>query len=338
MTCLNMIQAQESLSLQDFPNYLVTEKSQIYPMIENAYIDIFKSKLGKTLCSTAGNALNLHYSMGLSPETAMKIANTCDASGSTINKNFRRQYTVVYDKEHKIHFDSWTNKSGMTYLVFDKNVSYEKIKLMIVHELAISLDSKFKILSIGYLRHNSQGKPISMNLDVSVMNAFIYSLRNDFSHAFAISRANNFEKLFLNQKMTSAIDHQECIIDFKKNLNFIQNTQTSDFVKKTTHDVLASLIDQMDDADSNKFDDSNYDEHFNMITNSNLKLKDNNLGLISFCQYMSVPMFSTNSYYNMLANGPRPRTGGGWGDDGGGDSSGDASALVEKDLLKLNTQ
>ncbi len=352
MTCLSLIHAQENMELQDFPHYVVDGRSQIFPVIEKAYIEIYKSNINESLCLSTGNALNLHYSMGLSPKTALEISDSCSLKSNAINKNFRRQYTVIFDSARKIPFDSWTNKTGMTYLVFDRSVNFEKLKLMLVHELAISLDSKYKMFATSYLKHQ-QDKKIA--LENSVSDAFFYSIRNDFAQSFAVSRANNFEKLYLGQKMLSLNSHEECIAEFKKNLVFTQNTGSNNFLKKPTDDLLGELLDKVDDADSSKFDGSNYELHLYEILSAGRKLNDDNLGQISFCQYMSHPMFLKHSYYSMLANGPRPRTGGGWGNKDNSKNlvklnarvvnetdrmnvQDNISSVIEKDLLKLNTQ
>ena len=333
--CLNMIHAQEILNLQDFLNYQVTEKSEIYPMIEKAYVDIFKSKLNPSLCTSIGDVVNMHITLGLKAEKSFELSNLCKEKNNSLKKHFSRKYTVISDTDQKIPFDSWTNLSGMTYLIFDQHVSYEKLKLMLVHELAISLDAKSKMFYTTFLRHQNTNKTIYVDINDPKVEAFNYANRDDFFHSFAAIRAGLVEKYFLSEKIPQIMSHKECTSEFKKHLDFIRNNKTSDFVKKTTNDTLGPLMDLMNEAGSEKLNEANYEEHLKIMIDPSLKLEDVNLGQVTFCQYMAYPMFSKQSYYSLFSSGPRPRTGGGWGDESGGDSGGDASALVEKDLLNI---
>ena len=337
--CLEMIHANQQMNLADFPHYQVTSRSEIYPLIEKAYVDIFSSKLNQSLCLATGDFTNISVTLGLSSEKSVEISNLCKVKTKNSFKHFSREYTIVFDPEKKLPFDSWTNLSGMTYLIFDRQVSYEKLKLMLVHELAISIDGKSKLLYTGFLRHQNTFEGMSFDIQDNKVKAFNFAARDDFQHAFATIRATEIEKYLLSQKPPSLVNHNECTSQFKKYLDFIRSNKSTEFVKKPQLNALDYLINRMNDVESEKYNESNYAEHLNMMTDPSIKLDDRHLGRVTFCQYMSYPMFSSNNYYSMFSNGPRPRTGGGWGGgEGDSDSGSDASALVEKDLLKLNTQ
>ncbi len=131
-------------------------------------LNIFRSPIGKDLCKAVeGRAVeDREFSMlpvliGNAAELSGLIVTHCkkekDSERPEISYAFNgarssrevfpRAFVIYLEGRDEYPVGSWTTSLNLTVLFIGKNTDWEEVRAMIVHEFAISLDSKFGLLA-----------------------------------------------------------------------------------------------------------------------------------------------------------------------------------------------
>ncbi len=331
--CVSMIQAK-SYDINDFEHKLINDKgdmlfnrqlSPIFEKIEQATQEFYDGPYGTELCKATAstNYGDVEYSTGVSPKTAEIISNKCEKQKALLPKSFRKKYYVVKDTEKKLPIDSWTNRSNDTFLVIDNETTYVKLKELVAHELAFTLDSKFK-LSLGRYNNLNPLKDNITDKKLKHMDLMFKASQNDYiAYLFGLMRAYQVEDLILAKPARIIIKtHEECAKKVVNYFNKYQNVFHNEYFSDVEHPLAATMAG--DDFvgqiifDKNSLADLQQD--LNVITDPNPYFENSENEQVSFCQYMTEPLITAGSIYNIKAIGPRPRVGGGSDDGGSSDS------------------
>ncbi|MFZ4404588.1 MAG: hypothetical protein ACOYOK_10850 [Pseudobdellovibrionaceae bacterium] len=263
---------------------------------------------------------NIVSILGVAKKTATTIFTKCHqfapnaptekVSFEIQTKNYPRHFFVVKANGDKnpntLTWESWTTAQNFTFIsnkeVFEKK-NEKKLKYILLHELAISLDAKYGMNFIKYLFieqfynitvddkgwttiHLGQGdRCVNFKcLDLKDADkAFEWaSSSRDVSNALSSMRADNAYLEFIakseKKDNRSYLDPKQCIQTLQKFLPYSLSPDSEKFLNAKT------LM---------------------------LNTEDNSMIEVSFCQYMAFPIFSQQSNFNECANGPAPRTTGG---------------------------
>ncbi len=284
---------------------LVESNSEIQGMIDSIVIDIFHSPLQKTLCEVYQNSFSVYHSLGVSAEAAKQSFKECTEMPTLPSKALRKQYYLTFISMPTL--DSWTDYGNRTYLFVEDGLSYERLKSLILHEMAISLDAKTNLLYTTYQTYFANRSGYSDN--EALKGAFNQSTWEPLRLSFAAIRAFHFELYY--HKKSYAMDHQTCAQSVLEILPQIKNIPTG---PRSTG--AESLNETLADMMSNRFTPKSED-HEKMILEqilSDAPLLVNGAGQkVTFCQFMTEPSVTGRSLYNFFGSGPRPRLTGGSG-------------------------
>lgn len=298
---------------------LVTENSEMQKHIDNAMYEIFNSSFKRNLCQIYGTSLSIMYSLGTSADAAVQIAQLCPKDQQApLPKHFRKQYYISFEPVPGL--ESWTDLSNRTFIFVDKSLNKDKLKSILLHELAISTDSKSGLMFSTYLMMSQRGKSVG-NFQVITLNdndpelqrlspAFNIAAWSPIAITFATMRAFNLEAAFLEQRFESD-KHGQCVKIFKETFEIVRKIPQAPAAEDISK-ITAMLISAIDER-SNAKSPAEIEQDIEHILQEDLKLKDINGDNVSFCQFMARPLLTSRTAYNLFANGPRPRLTGGSG-------------------------
>ncbi|MNK07466.1 hypothetical protein D3C87_253800 [compost metagenome] len=322
---------------------LVTLDSEMQAQIDELTIEIFNSPLQKTLCSVFVNPLSATYSLGISPEAAVDIYKRCPHSkdDSSVAKFLRKQFYISFQPQAGL--ESWTDHGNRTFIFADKSLNRERLKSILVHELAIAMDAKMNMNFSTYALYSatsttrSSGGFASTTFDmnaeeqVGLRAAFNFSSWRPIAMAFATLRAFNFEMLLHGNDFPTD-NHATCVREFKsllrvtKNLPEVSNSQGPE-----------SVFEQLAEAAS-KHQTPKSAAHeaqvIDFLLDPNLRIADHQKNKMTFCQFMTRPLLTGSLTFSNLGNGPRPRLTGG----SGGQGYGSQMAELEQQMASKNLE
>lgn len=309
---------------------LKTKESPIYKQIENAILEFYDSPYKSELCkATAATTSEINYATGVKTETAEIIYNKCEKN--TVikqSKIFPKKYIIVKDTQKKLPIDSWTNRSNHTFLVIDNETTYGKLKELVAHELAFTLDSKFKMTLNSHYGLSPDVKNLPETTLHNMRQLFLAAKNDYIAYLFGLMRAYQVEDQLLEKapRLTIA-DHNQCVKSLIEYFNNHQNVFQHEYFSEVEHPLALTMASD-DTVGQISFDKDSLADlrtDINIISDSNPYFTNSKNEKVSFCQYMTEPLITAGAYYNLKAIGPRPRTGGGWGGEDGGSSDTDSS-------------
>lgn len=276
--------------------------------INSTITEIFKSPLHDDLCMLYSNPKNLIRALGVDDRTAKEIFKSCSQSNDAVSpKVVPKKYFVLRNKNSEYALESWTTNYNRTIIYIDDEMTLSSLKQILMHELAISVDAKTNILFSTYQKFERQSEP-----NQRLYRALVSSTYRPIALSFATLRAFMLEAKMLGKQ--TEISHEKCDKTFREILSLFQKsiiplTSVSDDI------IFGDLSEMMSTANiPNDLEallrENLLDPSFVIPTASGKK---------TFCQYMATPLLTNKSYRSFHANGPRPRTDGGWrGDHSGG--------------------
>lgn len=298
----------------------VTPGSEMQTQIDNAVIEIFNSPIGQELCGVYKTAQSWYSSVGISPAVAMDFAKRCPSQLDDPAKSVQKKYYLSFKKHTSL--DSWTDFGNNTYIFVNDGLTHQRLKSILLHEIAISTDSKARILYPSYtglLAASGQRVNNSNEYQNTLRQAFNYASWGPISRTFATIRAYEFEAISEGLNPI-AEDHEQCTKTVLALLPIVKSLPTPP--KAQGQDEVATILSMVEDFE--KANDQNVapksPEHEKSILQfllaSTLTLKDIDNKKVTFCQFMTHPLLTNRSQYSLMGAGPRPRLTGGSGGQG----------------------
>jgi hypothetical protein len=285
--------------------YKVLPGSSTQDLIDRAVEDTFRSPMKNDLCAVYQHPQILAYSVGVTAGAAEKIYRDCPRSNNSalrMPKIFQKQYFIVQDSKNSQKIQSWTSQDNKTFIFLDPNMDYAEFKNVIAHEMAIALDAKANMLLTTYYMYEGASGGSSANKNLRA--AFNASTFHAISLTFVTLRALQFEELIKENGSQSNLDHATCSRRFFEIFKLFQDRP--DLFKEDTN----SLYGDFNEILSLSNTPSDIYQTLNFILSPSLKMPKSR-GL-TFCQYMSSPLFTNKTAFSFSSGGPRPRVGGGW--------------------------
>ena len=321
---------------------LIKPESDSQKLIDEIAKEIFSGPHHSDLCTVFTDSYNIHFSIGLSQETADEIAQSCPLGNKSteLSKYFKKSYYFV--SEAFANLDSWTDTTNRTYIFTDQELTREKLKSIILHEIAIAIDAKSNMLLTTYWLYKAHAKnhtattinitmPQNLNdEEEKLKKAFNLSTWSPISLTFATLRAFEFEAR--NNHSQYIQNHQQCVSKFNEIYSIIKkipdfqpqdqikvisdgsNANSGDTINAAINMLASSLINSATNSISmsNAPTDPNQEyENLDFILNQDLKIVDLNNNTVSFCEFMAQPLIVNRTLYSFFSRGPRPRTTGG---------------------------
>jgi len=319
--------------------FSVGQDSQIQKLIDQAYIEIFRSPLNNRLCAISNKADFWKTYLGVTSTAAEKISSQC---GFQLFNQFPRpkyeipngfpsfpfhgklqpkSYFVSWDENQVSAVQSWTDSANATYLFLDSKTSPDELKMMLAHELAISFDSKnnLNFMAFSYLEGVGPTYEFFDYTGLNIKNAneaipyigkLSYALNSlavqKYVQVTAVMRANNIERLLIGQKPITALDPAACKKEFLELLTFFKK-----FPEKTISENDLSLWESYSKSFDDKYKLKSEEEEsqlLDLVFNFQLPLKNQP----DLCLYLATPLLD-GVRNNLFTSGPRPRVTGGTG-------------------------
>jgi hypothetical protein len=132
------------------------------------------------------------------------------------------------------------------------------------------------------------------------------------ARSFSAMRAFEFEKLWLSERM-QPMTHQECVTNFIILFNKLKSFSTHLVHEEQRPSQMASIL---SDYVSELKKPRTFEQEkvlIESLMSDDLKVESRAHGQLSFCQYMSLPILSSDKRINFMSHGPRPRVTGGSG-------------------------
>ncbi|MDG0818163.1 hypothetical protein [Bdellovibrio svalbardensis] len=302
----------------------VVEGSDLQKQIDGITVEIFQNSKSKILCGIFNDPVSAVHSLGISLPTAKRIYENCPRSSAEgTAKIMAKKYYVSFLSQNGL--DSWTDYGNRTYIFADTSLNREKLKSIIIHEMAIATDAKTNMLLSTYLTYrNKEHSEVSNGLQIITMGnlsareealkqAFNSSTWKPVSLTFATLRAFNFEK-YLNNEEFNTNSHSSCVAEFKsllKTIKSIPEVPASEDV-----DRMAEMIANMTSEASAPKSPEQEKQLIDFLMSQDLQLQDQQDNKMTFCQFMTRPLLTGRSLYSFFGSGPRPRLTGGSGGQG----------------------
>ena len=332
---------------------VVTPGSDMQKQIDEVTMEIFNYPL--ELCMIYKNASSIYYSLGVSPDAALAIAKNCKQQADAPAKTLMKHYYISFAKSTGL--DSWTDFANNTYIFVDGGLSRQRLKSIILHEIAIATDAKANMLYSTYLgitemykaiqKNPNAGGDITVYVDVStdyqkaLQQAFNYASWSPLSRAFATIRAFALEAQAEGrpnpiQNQTQCASTVRAVLQVMKDLPAPPKATGKDDV-----DLVLGFVEDLRNA-VDKTQGPKSPEHeeaiLNFLLSPQLKLKDINDTQRSFCDFMTRPLLINRSVYSMFGAGPRPRLSGGSGGQGRDNETGIRILPIEQPTLGNNLE
>lgn len=303
--------------------YPVKASAELQAQIDDITAEIFNSPLKSTLCGIYMDPNSASHSLGISLDAAHTIYKGCPGknSGGT-TKIMAKNYYLSFEPSNGL--DSWTDYGNRTFIFADATLGRQKLKSIIVHEIAMATDTKTNMLYTTYLMYRNQvpaseGQQVVVQGELSaqeksLQQAFNMAGWRPLSMTFATLRAFNIERALNNQKFTTD-SHGACVSEFMsifKTMKSLPEVPTSEQADQIA-EMLASAVSKAAAPQSPEHEKQIVD----FLMAPNLQLKDHQGHRMSFCQFMTRPMLTSNLTFSFFGSGPRPRLTGGSGGQGG---------------------
>lgn len=301
---------------------LVRPNSPMQKLIDDLVIEIFESPLQKALCTSYMNSSSVAYSLGVSLEAAHLAFKGCAEQPMRPSKTLKKQYYIALESQSDL--DSWTDFGNRTYLFLDQDITREKLKAILIHELGISLDAKANMLYTTYLRYLLSQQQVSQGMVVvdvthlsedekKLQGAFNQSTWRPVSLAFATMRAFRLE--LISQGLPQPSDHSTCVANFLRTFEVVKNLPTPP--RSAEVDSISEILAETASLRSAPRSIEEENKMLEDLLSENLKIKDLQGQKRTFCQFMAQPLLTGRTLYNIFGTGPRPRLTGGSGGQGG---------------------
>ena len=293
-------------------SYRVMPGSSISEIIDQIYDEILTlPKNYQNVCQLFQSSEDLHYSLGIGITTARQILINCpNRSSNQVSKIVRKSYYIVPHED--LDIESWTDQGNRTFLFLGDKATYNDLKIRLLHELAIQYDAKMNLLLTRYLEiEKSIAEPRIEHREI-LNEAFNSSHWYPVARSFSAMRAFEFEKLWLNEQF-QPMDHQVCVSKFILLLNKLKSFSTQFNYEKPHSSQMATIL--TDYVSELKKPRTIEQEKIliELLMSENFKVESRDHGQLSFCQYMSLPILSSDKKKNFMSHGPRPRVTGGSG-------------------------
>ncbi|MFZ4404583.1 MAG: hypothetical protein ACOYOK_10825, partial [Pseudobdellovibrionaceae bacterium] len=258
--------------------------------------------------------------------------------GSSIGgKIWPRQVYFVLTEDNNFMLDSWTTDQNETFFFIHPKTTELSFTLSMIHEFAISFDGKYNFNLMKYLiyeemikadRNKQRALTLIMVDPKSTNDKDDFELRLKMSMdpiialGFAVLRAEYFEDKFLyDKKIISKVDldrkySKNCYERLENLSQQLFNISTwIDYNNSRKNKLTAILENYSIDGGtiSKKVDKIQTDNFIQFMKKNPFSVKSQNQEF-EFCQYMSIP-FLMPFTYSFGAEGPRPRTTGGYEGD-----------------------
>lgn len=296
-------------------NLSAQSQVDLQKIIDSIYFDIITRLPEKDRCQIFSSKYNLTYDLGVSLAVAHQLLNHCPQKEGQLTRYFKKKYFLIKDDDQKL--DSWTNFQNETSIYIHDHFDVQSLYLTLLHEFAMTYDAKSFLYYLQYLKWNESQKPRFLqrkiterdfrfsNQDNQLRNRFNKALWSPVRYTFAAMRAFAFEESNLN-KTFLVPRHAICVRQFRA--IFPQLAKIKDQVNTSQNSItqLIDLFSQVSDDSVGPSSDEEADDIIRDILSDERNLQQDGTKL-TFCQYMSVPKLTANSYDLSLANGPRPR-------------------------------
>ncbi|MFS4461032.1 hypothetical protein [Bdellovibrio sp. HCB2-146] len=305
--------------------YQLSEDSEFFREIEDLTEDLLINTQFSQFCELMWSPAITYMMTGVSANRSVEIFNACakyrgeNRFQGTVPKIFKREFYVAYDSEGKSPIQSWTTFDNKTVIFVDENFSREKLRHVLAHELAISVDGKTNMVYSTYLLYQNKGYDVGRTRIIDIGNLsseekriqkrFNIATHRQISFAFAALRATMAERLFIGGDQDKPFElryHENCKQAFlsiyeslRRNPELTVQNENMGFM-----DMMASMV-------AKNAEDMGMDNAIAEVLDDKLKFKDGNQ-TVTFCTYMARPLFSPKSVYSLFAAGPRPKVTGGW--------------------------
>lgn len=289
----------------------VKPESEIQKKIDALVIEVFKSPIRQRLCQVLGSSLAIKNSFGVSDSAAVDANHLCQRKERLelgLGRTMPKKYFVVPYARPDV--ESWTDLGNRTYFFLSENTSDFEFRNMLLHELAISLDSKFGQFFISYVRNQNNFKKLS-SPRAALEEAFRIAVWLPVANTFASMRAFAFEQSVLGK--SSNLTHLQCAEKFHYIFNHVSQIPDLEALNKSNEidHILTDLVDSFSSYLAPR-SDSDREQKLKFILNKDLLIYDEGQN-ITFCQYMAKYSLTNTTRQNVTANGPRPRLTGGSG-------------------------
>ncbi|WP_415063922.1 hypothetical protein [Bdellovibrio sp.] len=300
----------------------VMPDSELQHMIDEITIELFRSPIKEALCTTYMNTYSVYHSLGVSLRAAQQAFSECQEIPRAPSKILRKQYYLSFVSAPTL--DSWTDFGNRTYLFVDDNMTREHLKSMLLHEMAISLDAKTNMLYTTYLTYLASANSNTSGflfIDISNLNDYEKTLQAAFNQAtwkpismtFAALRAFNLELAANGTPQLS--NHQSCVTSFMEILTKIKTLPAPP--KSEGVDQIGELLAETVSNKTTPTSKEHEAQILEFLLSDRLTLKDIQKKEVTFCQFMTQPLLTGRTLYNLFGAGPRPRLTGGSGGQGG---------------------
>ncbi len=326
------------ISLQVLPSLgAFAEKSQsvdqspeLQLIINQIYIQIIRSFDQEQKCLIFQSPDRLSESTGIDVQAAQILLKECKTKTKSENYRYNKKKHIFIFSENQT-IDSWTNLQNETFIYLKSHFTIEDLYSILIHELAMTFDAKSMMYFSHYLlfSHSKRSKNLNGRLFIELRNfnseelqvnqMFNLALWTPIRFTFAALRAFHFENFVLNNKMIIP-DHETCQNDFLTYFNLMKNTPTNFDRLNTPIDSALKLLTVITDESNGPKTEMDVSRNLDIILSSRLLLSFEKRQ-ITFCQYMSIPLLTSNSYFLSFANGPRPRLTNPNNGQGGGQNS-----------------
>ncbi|GEM_PF-6997074 len=294
--------------------YRLSQDSEFFREIEDVTTDIVLNSGFSFFCDLLWSPEVTRHLTGLSESQSLNLYKSCGHHRQTnhfageITKTFQREYYVAYDPKGLSPVQSWTTYDNKTLIFVDQNLTWARLRNILAHELAISVDGKNGMMYGTYLSHQRASRKHLTNKERQLQHRFNLAAHRQISFALAALRATVAEQMMLDniKHPLVTLDHSACRQAFlsiyyvmKKNPELTLGKGGDGF-----NEMLASSMDSI--AETFGMENS-----IKEILDETLTFNDEDKK-VTFCTYMSRPLFSAKSAYSFMAAGPRPKVTGGW--------------------------
>lgn len=326
--------ALAALSFLSEPNFVnessiyeIEPNTQIHAEIDRIYEKIFSSHVKEALCKLFPSSNSLAHSLGIGFESAARINKACYVGalkavspifvpGSRNSKIFEKRYFLVKSTGKGENIQSWTTYDNKTFLWMFPGITEKDLQNVLAHELAIAMDAKSGILLTSYFEFQNLNSlktadgtvivTVPKTLDPRVEKLrrwFNFSLDPAVNLAFKVMRAFNFENYVNGTPSLTSLSHAQCRKVFEKSLKFYLDNE------KVFKEPIDSFWGGWVEVLSHKGDWSSFRSLVQEIMSDETQMPHD--PMLTFCQYMALPLLTNKSYHSFMSNGPRPRVGGG---------------------------
>lgn len=307
---------------------LVTHEHPLQQEIDKIFNEFLSSKLSETFCGILRNPVSASYSFGMSPSAALLAFRNCKSvDSSDIAKRFPKKYILSWDKPAGL--DSWTSLANETTIFYADNLDYNRLKSILLHELAVTSDAKSSMNYIRYAtyQYKSQSKKSKNgSVYVDLNDPEVKAINKAFNIAnwplihlsLASLRGFAFEGLYHTGEVPIQ-SHKQCVKEVTQIFHLVEKSNYllhADKLKSqnpSTQALEGLFQDMLSLFSSRELDEMTLEQGLNYILDSSLKLKDHSGKSITFCQYMTLPLISNQNVDSFFSHGPRPRLTGGSG-------------------------